>query len=98
MEEVANTILAKEAEAEEEELTKKQKKKAKGLRLLSPEIRLSTRIQKEIISLVLPTEKTPIPIIPPVIVCVETALHQFTLYALYLSVHSTCSMIASIVS
>ncbi|XP_066333110.1 uncharacterized protein [Miscanthus floridulus] len=46
---------------------KKQKQKTKGLRLLSPEIRLSTSIQKEIISLVLPTEKTPIPIIPPVI-------------------------------
>ena len=69
--------------------------KEQGLDDASPEIRLSTAIQKQVINLVLPKKKR---IIPPVIVCVETALHQFTLYALYLSVYSTCSMIASIVS
>ena len=62
--------------------------KEQGLDDASPEIRLSTAIQKQVINLVLPKKKR---IIPPVIVRVETASHQFRFYALYLSVYSTCS-------
>jgi len=69
--------------------------KEQGLDDASPEIRLSTAIQKQVINLVLPKKKR---IIPPVIVRVETASHQFRFNTLYLSVYSTCSWIASVVS
>jgi hypothetical protein len=63
--------------------------KKQGLRFFSPEIRQSTRIQKEIISLVLPRKNRPIPIIPPVFVrtCRNSFTSVFTLhiYALYWS-------------
>ena len=63
--------------------------KEQGLDDASPEIRLSTAIQKQVINLVLPKKKR---IIPPVIVRVEeTASHQFRFNTLYLSVYSTCS-------